>query len=391
MKENNYIDEIIDLYKTKDFNEAHSKINDQILLDRNNASLFNLKAIVYRAEREYEKSLVNYNKAILLDKRNPSFLNNRGNLYRDLGNIEKAINDYNKALQMDPNFFDAIINLIKLKQEEGHFQESEKLSHKAIQIEGNRSEGYNLLAIAQLNQNQNEDAIKNFETSLDIKFDKLIEHQLAILKVKQVKTTPIEYIENVFDGYSKNFDNHLINKLDYKLPNLINKKIKENINKEKFTSTLDMGCGTGLCGEFLKDVSKKITGIDISSKMLNQAEQKNIYNALIKSDFINFLDETNNKYDLFIASDVFIYTGNIDETFRLVKRKSKLEAFFIFSIELCEGKKYKFLETGRFAHSDYYIKKKCEDNLFQILDSEIIDIRKQNDEWIKGKLYIVRI
>ena len=62
---------------------------------------------------------------------------------------------------MDPNFFDAIINLIKLKQEEGHFQESEKLSHKAIQIEGNRSEGYNLLAIAQLNQNQNEDAIKN--------------------------------------------------------------------------------------------------------------------------------------------------------------------------------------------------------------------------------------
>ena len=391
MKENNYIDEIIDLYKTKDFNEAHSKINDQILLDRNNAYLFNLKAIVYRAEREYEKSLVNYNKAILLDKRNPSFLNNRGNLYRDLGNIEKAINDYNKALQMDPNFFDAIINLIKLKQEEGHFQESEKLSHKAIQIEGNRSEGYNLLAIAQLNQNQNEDAIKNFETSLDIKFDKLIEHQLAILKVKQVKTTPIEYIENVFDGYSKNFDNHLINKLDYKLPNLINKKIKENINKEKFTSTLDMGCGTGLCGEFLKDVSKKITGIDISSKMLNQSEQKNIYNALIKSDFINFLDETNNKYDLFIASDVFIYTGNIDETFRLVKRKSKLEAFFIFSIELCEGKKYKFLETGRFAHSDYYIKKKCEDNLFQILDSEIIDIRKQNDEWIKGKLYIVRL
>ena len=391
MKESNHIDEIINLYKTRDFKEAEKKIEILLLSNKNDTHLLNLKGIICRAKGEYQNSLISYNKAIALDRKNPSFLNNRGNLYRDLGNIEKAINDYNKALQMDPNFFDAIINLIKLKQEEGHFQESEKLSHKAIQIEGNRSEGYNLLAIAQLNQNQNEDAIKNFETSLDIKFDKLIEHQLAILKVKQVKTTPIEYIENVFDGYSKNFDNHLINKLDYKLPNLINKKIKENINKEKFTSTLDMGCGTGLCGEFLKDVSKKITGIDISSKMLNQAEQKNIYNALIKSDFINFLDETNNKYDLFIASDVFIYTGNIDETFRLVKRKSKLEAFFIFSIELCEGKKYKFLETGRFAHSDYYIKKKCEDNLFQILDSEIIDIRKQNDEWIKGKLYIVRI
>ena len=127
---------------------------------------------------------------------------------------------------MDPNFSDAIINEIKLKQEEGQIHESEKLRQKAIKLKAIEIQGYNLLAIAQLNQNQKEDAIKKVETSLDMKMDKLSEHQLDTFKRKQVKTTPIEYIENVFDGYSKNFDNHLINKLDYKLPNLINKKIQ---------------------------------------------------------------------------------------------------------------------------------------------------------------------
>ena len=384
------IEEIISLYKLKKFAEAHKEIDNLLLSDKDNPYLFNLKGIVYRAEKQYQNSLNNYNKAIILEK-NPLFLNNRGNLYRDLGNINKASDDYGKALQIKPKFFDAIINLIKLRQEEGDFVESERLSLKAIKIDKGRVEGYNLLAISQLKQKNNSDAIKNFEKSLNIKIDKLIEHQLAILKGEQVQTTPIEYIENVFDSYSKNFDNHLINKLNYKLPMLIHNKIGEKVYKKKFVSTIDLGCGTGLCGEFLKDISKKITGIDISSKMLEEAKKKNKYDNLIKKDFISYLKETKNKYDLFIASDVFIYTGNIDKTFNLVKKKSETESFFIFSVELCDGKKFKFLETGRFAHSDYYIKEKCEENLFQLIDSEIINIRKQNDEWIEGQLYIVKI
>ena len=112
---------------------------------------------------------------------------------------------------------------------------------------------------------------------------------------------------------------------------------------KKCTATPDIRSGTGRYGEFLKEVPK-ITGIDRSSKMLNQAEQKNIYNALIKSDFIKSVDETNKKYDLFIASDVFIYTGNIDETFRLVKRKSKVEAILFAQQTHVKEKNISFLK-----------------------------------------------
>ena len=172
--------------------------------------------------------------------------------------MQKARKDYNDALKINPKYFDAIINLIILEQEEKNYSEAENLSLKALQIEQNRSEAYKLLAISQLNLKKNNLAIENFEKSQSLQFDIAVDHQLAMLKDKEVETTPIEYIENTFDNYSKNFDTHLMKELEYRLPELISKKIKEKIGKKEFKLVLDIGCGTGLCGEYLKNCSKKL-------------------------------------------------------------------------------------------------------------------------------------
>ena len=60
------IDEIISLYKLEKFAEAHKEIDNLLLSDKDNPYLFNLKGIVYRAEKQYQNSLNNYNKAITI-------------------------------------------------------------------------------------------------------------------------------------------------------------------------------------------------------------------------------------------------------------------------------------------------------------------------------------
>lgn len=390
MKDHKNIDEIIKLYKDQNFKDAKKKIENLLVSNKNNTYLLNLRGIVCRAKGEYQNSLISYNKAIVLDKENPSFLNNRGNLYRDFGDLQKARKDYSDALKINPKYFDALINLIILEQEENNYKEAENLSFKALQIDQNRSEGYKLLAISQLNLKKNNQAIENFKKSQSLKFDIAVDHQLAMLKGKKVETTPIEYIENTFDNYSKKFDTHLIKKLEYRLPELISKKIKEKIGKKEFKLVLDIGCGTGLCGEYLKNYSEKLIGVDISSKMLKRAEKKNIYNQLIKEDLIDYIERTKNKYDLIIAGDVFIYTGNISKVFNLIRKKLTNGAYFVFSIELFSGNNFKILKTGRFAHSQEYIEEKCKENLFEIIYSETIKIRKESNKWIKGQLYIVK-
>lgn len=96
---------------------------------------------------------------------------------------------------------------------------------------------------------------------------------------------------------------------------------------EKFVATdgeiLDIGCGTGLAGQALKEKNyQTITGIDISQKSLNIAKGKNIYIALKKTDIQQELPFQNNKFDGIICTAVMTNIGNPEilyEFWRLVK------------------------------------------------------------------------
>tara|TARA_B110000090_G_C12987149_1_gene295156 strand:- start:115 stop:345 length:231 start_codon:yes stop_codon:yes gene_type:complete len=43
---------------------------------------------------------------------------------------------------------------------------------------------------------------------------------------------------------------------------------------------LDLGCGTGLAGAWLKDYAKTLTGVDLSESMVEVARKKMIYQSL---------------------------------------------------------------------------------------------------------------
>ena len=56
----------------------------------------------------------------------------------------------------------------------------------------------------------------------------------------------------------------------------------------KATTVIDIGCGSGISGHYLKEVGfKTIIGSDFSQEMLDLAKQKNIYYQLHLADFTN--------------------------------------------------------------------------------------------------------
>jgi len=74
---------------------------------------------------------------------------------------------------------------------------------------------------------------------------------------------------------------------------------------------LDMGCGTGLVGQALvNNKFEKITGVDCSEGMLEEAEKKDIYTSLNKvmlggEDYIeNFPNQLKNRFDFVTAGDL---------------------------------------------------------------------------------------
>ena len=78
---------------------------------------------------------------------------------------------------------------------------------------------------------------------------------------------------------------------------------------------LDMGCGTGLVGQYLKERGfKKVVGVDASKGMLDKAAEKNSYSEL-KELFLGLPDtfprEYHNRFDAITAAGI-LAEGHLD-------------------------------------------------------------------------------
>ncbi|WP_424103428.1 class I SAM-dependent DNA methyltransferase [Moorena producens] len=86
---------------------------------------------------------------------------------------------------------------------------------------------------------------------------------------------------------------------------------------------LDLGCGTGLAGQALREQGyKTIIGVDISQKSLDIARDKNIYTALYKADIQQELPFQDHEFDGIISTAVLtnMETSNVLYKFcRVVK------------------------------------------------------------------------
>jgi predicted TPR repeat methyltransferase len=102
--------------------------------------------------------------------------------------------------------------------------------------------------------------------------------------------------------------------LKYRAPDLLFEVVARFVTLGNL-EILDLGCGTGLVGARLHPLARTIrtmTGVDLSSKMLEIARQRRIYDNLICSELVEFLQKQTQSFNLAVAADVFIYV----ETFR---------------------------------------------------------------------------
>ncbi len=352
--------------------------------------------------------------------------NIRGTRFANLGQLDTAISFYEKALSIKPNYAEAHYNLGFTLQRLGQLDAAVRSYKKVVAIKPKYAEEHNnkILSVIYFFTNgqipdaidtvedlikdypndallynicggcytslgQLDMAVKNYEKALAIKPDYAVpQHMLNSLVGYTSKEPPKEYIKNLFDDFAERFDDSLVEGLQYRLPFLIKDLIlKLHGTKSKFEKAIDLGCGTGLSGKGLRDVSNNLTGIDISENMVDKASELDVYDTLIVGDIVDTLNTSTEKYDLFIALDVLIYIGDVKSIFNAVRDCSNKNSFFIFSVESQKGEGYSLLKSARYSHSDEYILKTASDG-FKLIESQEVSLRKERDGWIDGKIFI---
>jgi predicted TPR repeat methyltransferase len=197
-------------------------------------------------------------------------------------------------------------------------------------------------------------------------------------------TAPKAYVQTLFDDYADEFDEHLVGQLHYQAHRQLVGMLAE-LGSSPYRSALDLGCGTGLCGPLVRPMAERLTGLDLSPRMLEKAHALGAYDRLDHADVVEYLQDSEQRYDLVLAADVFIYVGDLDPVFAAVRRVME-RGVFCFSVELVERgpAEFQLLPSLRYAHSEAYLRRLAAQHGFEILAMRRAPVRQDQREPIDG-------
>lgn len=316
-------------------------------------------------------ALVGRREEALQSFRNAAELNNaampwyrHGQILQDLERDDEALQSYERAIAADPAFAPAWTNKGNILRERSQLAEAAHAFRQAIAHGGG---------------------------------DALHDYYLAAVSsgdgAQAAANAPGQYVEGLFDAYANGFDQHVVDVLGYRAHEVLASEIMRLAPGQWFESVLDLGCGTGLCSARLKTCSGSLTGVDLSSQMLEKAQATGRYAQLVHQDIGSFLESTDTRHNLVIAADVFIYVGDLAPVFAGVRRVIETGGLFCFSLELAQhdkGADFELQPTLRFAHSEGYARRLAAEHGFEVAGMKYTPLRQDQRKAIDGLFVFLR-
>jgi predicted TPR repeat methyltransferase len=334
---------------------------------------------------------------LIIQETHPYHFETQSNLatcFLKQGALTEAKKHYISALDISPQDTQILFNLGVINTQLGEIDSAIQAYQRAIETNPDYFEAHNNLgAIFIMKQNAGL-ALHHFKEALRLQPDnKAIRYTVDVLSKNQLLlAAPSDYITTLFDAYADHYDAHLVKALDYKVPELLYQAVTA-VTPTPLNPTwdiLDLGCGTGLSAAPFKTIAKKLIGVDLSTKMLAEAKQKNLYNELITQDLVTFLSDKHSEYNLVLAGDVFVYMGDLDKIFSEVSTALKKDGLFAFNAEINSREGFTTNQSGRFLHHQLYLDNLAEQYHFKIAYYKNVITRMQNNTPVYGHVYILK-
>lgn len=320
-----------------------------------------------KAEGRLEEAAASYRRALESDPGNSAALNNLGNVLRELGRAGEAADCYRQAIAANPGNAEAHNNLGVALAGQGDKEPAIVSYRRAIEARPAYLEAHLNLGNALKDVGRTGEAAACYREAVRLDpANETAAHLLAALTGGGAERAPAAYVEKVFDGYADNFDTHLTDDLNYRVPERLVARLGVPPEGRKW-DVLDLGCGTGLAGVAAAPLAASLVGVDLSSKMLEKAKARGLYSRLVQADLLAALaDEPAAGYDVILAADVFVYLGRLEEVAVQAARLLRSGGLLAFSVEALEalpperqggGRDYVLHDKGRFAHAAGYIER----------------------------------
>lgn len=337
----------------------------------------NLGAIALQQENA-QLAIERFSTALSLDPEHEAARSNLAATFMHFNRHENALTHYLMLLKKAPDNNEylyhaalAEMTLGQLEQARSRFLSLLKKDEKQFSVLYN-------LAVLLLRMNQQTEAKQYLTKALAVQpLDASCRHLMAALtgEVPDAQESVV-HAQRLFDQYAMYYDQHMLSALQYQLPAMIFAMLKTHEIPGN-ACVLDLGCGTGLSGELLRGLSLQLIGVDISASMLSRAKEKDFYDQLIEQEAVDFLNQTDFKFDLIVVADLLPYLGELNACFQGIKRCLLPGGHVIFSVEISEQAPWRLQKTARYAHHESYIEALCQQVGIQIVAKEKKVARQQ--------------
>lgn len=285
--------------------------------------------------------------------------NNLGNALLRLGRPEEAVARFSTALEIDPAFVEARVNL-----------------GRALQTLGRPAE-----------------ALPHLEAALAARPD---DASLRFLRDAAAGARPArppdEFVSQLFDAMAETFDEHLVAKLGYRIPERLAQALGAWLDsRPRPRRALDLGCGTGLVAEALRGRLEEIRGVDLSPNMVRLALARDLYASVEAGDLAAFLAARPAAgADLVVAADVFVYVGDLAGVFAHAARVLADGGRLAFTVEGGgPGGEFALRPTQRYAHDEGYVRDLATAHGFEVVHSSAETIRAERGRPVGGRLLVL--
>jgi len=371
-----------------------------------------------------------YREALQIEPRLALAHYNLGVLLQQKRDWPGAVQAFESALSLQPQIVEAWNNLANTLIEVGDRGRAEQCYRQAISVNPRLAHAHHGLGLLHAQRQQRPQARQAFETAiahnpslLDAWMDLAEIHhedgnrEAAIAAVEQVlardpghttaqfklaqfrgeqpAAAPPEMVERLYAGMAGTFDEHLVDRLGYRIPAQLVAAQGEWLAATarqlgRKPDVLDLGCGTGLLGIEIRPLAGSLIGVDLSASMLDRARQRGVYDELHQAELVVALDATPRRFEFIAATDVLIYLGDLGRVFDAVARHLAPMGRFAFSVESPQGMQgtFQLQPSGRFAHSLAYLRETAAAAGLVALDETPTTIRLENGQPIAGYLII---
>jgi predicted TPR repeat methyltransferase len=342
---------------------------------------------------EIEDGLALLGQSVKTHRDNPHAWNNLGNMYVQLRRDAEAEQAYLRATSLNPNLAAATYNLARIYIRSQRFEPAIEALRQIIPVFSGSTNALQTLASLYYRLGRPAESRWVYERWAEqLPDDPTPRHMLAAISGQSVPDRADDgYIVKTFDSFADSFDAQLT-QLNYSAPQLVASRLIDHpLYLSGRATLLDAGCGTGWCGPLLRSTAARLIGVDLSSGMLTQARQRNVYDELYAAELTAFMTSHPTMFDFIVSADVLCYFGRLDAALNAAHDALLADGLLCFSVEALSGaapgESFRLGWHGRYAHAKAYLEQVMADAGFAAPVIETAVLRQELGKPVEG--YIV--